>query len=71
MKKTVYFTSSNQQNFGWNQLKTAIDSAVAERDLFLDKNSDKIGKIDQEDIKIICPNQQLLSVVIKLSYYPK
>lgn len=71
MKKTVYFTSSNQQNFGWNQLKTAIESAVVERDLFLEENSNKIGKIDQEDIKIISPTQQLISVVIKLSYYPK
>jgi hypothetical protein len=71
MKKTIYFISSDELNFSWNQKKKAIDSAVEERDLFLNENNDKIGKIDQEDIKIISNNQQLISVIIKLSYYPK
>jgi len=74
MKKTVYFTSDNKNNNGynWTQIDKGIKSAVTKRDLFLQENEKLIGKIDNEDISFVTmQNNQVVMIVIKLTYYPK
>jgi hypothetical protein len=72
MKTTVYFTPSETPNYAVNEVHLAIESAVSNRDKFLEENKKDIGKIDDEDIKVISVfNGQQILVVIKLSYYPK
>lgn len=72
MKTTVYFTSSSDRNFQWNECHLAVQSVADLRDAFLQKNDKIIGKIDEEDIKIISvANHQQIVAIIKLSYYPK
>jgi len=70
MKKTIYFTGTNNQ---MQQLETAIKTATDKRDAWLSSNKHVIGKIDSEDIKITpwSSNTQHVIVTIRLTYYLK
>ncbi|NER15123.1 hypothetical protein GWK08_16835 [Leptobacterium flavescens] len=70
MKKTIYFTGTNHQI---GQLDVAIKTATDKRDTWLMANESKIGKIDNEDIKIIPwnGNNGYVMITILLTYYPK
>lgn len=69
MKKTIYFVGTASQ-FG--QIKSTIDSAIQQRDEFLEENKNLIVKIDNEDISFITQsNTQSVIGIIKLTYYPK
>ena len=72
MKTTVYFTSTEERNYQWTEVHKAIESLVEKRDNFFQENEKTIGKIDEEDIRVIpVANGQQVVVIIKLSYYPK
>ncbi len=74
MKKTVYFTSDNNSNSGynWTQIEKGIESATVKRDEFLQENAKLIGKIETEDISFVTmQNSNLVITIIKLTYYPK
>lgn len=74
MKKTVYFTcgNNNSNGYNWMSIDKAIQSAVEKRDQFLENNTNEIGRIDNEDLKIFTmQNTQTAIVVIQLTYFPK
>ena len=66
MKTTKYFMTKT----GHNQPEIGFDSVIKQKNDFLKQNSDNIGKIDDEDIKITSiPGNQIL-FIIQLTYYP-
>lgn len=71
MKKTEYFVSDG--SFTTNQTKQSIDSAKEKRDKFLEINKNKIMRIENESLQIICHSHanQYQTSIITLSYYEK
>lgn len=70
MKKTIYFTGVNHQ---MGQLEQAIKTATDKRDAWMAANEAKIGKVDNEDIKITPwnGNNAHVMVTIQFTYYLK
>lgn len=68
MKKTEYFLAQ----VVWNQTEIGIKQVTEKRNLFIEKNKEIIGKIDEEDLKIeyMQGTNQIL-FVIKLTYFTK
>jgi hypothetical protein len=71
MKKTIYFTGTATLA---SNLEAAIKAVTDKRDKWLNEYGATIGKIDNEDLKIVqwfIPNQAHVIVTIQLTYFPK
>jgi hypothetical protein len=69
IKRTQYFIS---KNVTWNAGKEALNDVVAQRDKFLDSNSNSIAEIDNEQIQVADVNNgSYIVMVITLTYYPQ
>lgn len=69
MKKTKYFVSERQDP---SLLLKAITEVEVLRDNFIEKNHDKIGEIEKEQVQVVATTHtQYIQVILSLTYYPK